>query len=218
MIDPVKMDWMIFGGSFDPPHAGHLQMASYVLDHGLTLCLSFVPAAVSPFKVDDPPSSPEDRLKMLHMGIAQLLSHYSSERLNVLEMEVKRPPPSYTYETCETLRREHPDLRIGLLLGSDSFPHLHKWKRSEEILLHHPLVVFMRPGDDRNRILDYAEEQKAALSSHQVEIIVLDNPRVDCSSTELKAALQRASSRNLVGNDCIPESVLNYIHRNHLYQ
>lgn len=218
------LDRMIFGGSFDPPHLGHLAMARYVLDEGLTRTLDFIPAALSPFKVnEEPPAQPQRRLDMLRLGVEEELKQ---RPVRILEIELLRPPPSYTVDTCRSLREEFPGERIGLLLGSDSFPHFHRWFAPDEILKHHPLVVFMRPGDDRQAILEKGRELLELFPGDQGEgpsLAILDNPRVDCSSTEIKARIsggELAGGKDSIPADlarCLPGPVLDYIVQNRIY-
>ena len=217
-LDSFFLDRMIFGGSFDPPHEGHFRMARYILENQWAERLDFVPAAVSPFKIDDPPAPPEDRFRMLQMGVDHYCGEVLRARIQILDLEIRRPPPSYTVETCARLRDEFPGERIGLLLGSDSFKGFGRWKNVEGLLQHHPVAVFMRIGDTPETMKEVARNLAEEFSDVSPEIHLLDNPWVDCSSTEIKRMIQSEGRKafNSLGK-CVPPSILDLIEAKGLY-
>ncbi len=214
-------DHIIFGGSFDPPHVGHFSMARYIIETGIAESLDFIPAAVSPFKVNDPPpANPGNRLDMLRLGVEELCSAKGvRENIRIREIEFDRPPPSYTVDTCAALRQEMPGKKIAILMGSDSFVHFTSWHRQDEIIAHHPVIVFMRSGFDGKNIGDHRIFLMNKYAASDPEIHLLDNPRVDCSSTEIKEMLseRRSVSLPVFIRDCLPASVLDYVEKNRLY-
>lgn len=191
-------------------------MASYILDTGVAEGVDFLPAAVSPFKINDPPAGADARIEMLRLGISDLCGS-QVDRLGILRTEVDRPAPSYMVETLAILRSERIGERMGLLLGSDSFSFFHNWKNAEEIFYHHPLVIFMRTGDYREAAEKTAESYMDRYRSSDPEILILNNPRIDCSSTEIRAALYSVDRKNEIPGRCVPESILKYIDENRLY-
>ncbi len=193
-------------------------MARYVLERELARSLHFVPAAVSPFKMDDRPVSFFHRVTMLSRIMQEELPASLRERIRILEIENQRPPPSYTVDTCEAVRLENPGITVGLLMGSDSFLSFHKWKRASEIVEYHPLIVFMREGDDRQETLRYGEELEERFRELSPRILILDNPRVDCSSTHIKARLLEGGKEDDSRlQSCLSPSLLRYIFQEKVY-
>lgn len=209
-----ELDQILFGGSFDPPHRGHFSMARYVLENGIAGVLYFVPAAVSPFKMDDPPAPADARMEMLRIGAEIYVGKEYSNRVRIFDYEVQRPPPSYTADTCEYVRKQNPGKNIGFLIGSDSFHSFHRWRQVGDILQHHPLVVFMRPGDEREHMLQLAEELKNTYNCALPTI--LNNPPVDCASSELKTTIYSDPGDEEILR-CVPPEILEYIKKNNLY-
>src|SRR5580692_5010418 len=113
----------LLGGSFDPLHFGHLNLALSLMEAHQLDSVFFCPAFTSPFKTARPPAaSPEHRLAMLHLGIQTI------EAFSVLDWEIKTMIPSYTIDTVEKLKNQT-DAALFLLLGEDQLSDLHRWKR-----------------------------------------------------------------------------------------
>lgn len=189
----VNVDRLIFGGSFDPPHRGHLAIIEWVFAQRLAPALDLIPAAVSPFKQDQPPTDGAARRKLLEVACEDLLvdlrergqselAERISQNVRLLTLELDRPGPSYSADTCATLRAEFPGETLGLLIGSDSVHELHLWTRIADILAQHPVLIFRRPGDDTARIEQRILDLSAEFTGAQLRL--LDNPLVDCSSTD----------------------------------
>src|SRR5689334_8786356 len=127
----------LLGGSFDPMHFGHLNMAiAFRETHKLDEVL-FCPTYISPFKSDTPPlCSGKHRLAMVACGINGI------EGFSVLNWEVVREGPSYAIDTVKRLKEQEAAAELFLLLGEDQLPHLHQWKSVEELFfLCRPLVA-----------------------------------------------------------------------------
>ena len=124
----------LFGGSFDPIHLGHLQLAMQLFkEHGLDE-LFFCPAAQSPFK-EKPIASGEHRKRMVELAIEGIPGFY------ILLAELSRGGISYTIDTLRLLRKRHPNAELFLILSEESFKEFPQWKDYEEILtLAKPLV------------------------------------------------------------------------------
>lgn len=126
----------LLGGSFDPLHFGHLNMAIALLEaHRLDEVL-FCPAHTSPSKMTSPPAaSPEHRLAMVSLGIQKI------KPFSLLDWEAVKQGPSYTIDTVKRLKSERHST-LFLLLGEDQLPDLHRWKDVEELFtLCQPLVA-----------------------------------------------------------------------------
>ena len=131
------------GGSFDPVHKGHLQMAIYVYEHLLLIAkqqqrelqVSLLPNARSPFKEDS--TNPEQRLAMLKLAIQDM-------PLQINELELWQAPPVYTIDSVQTLRTRYPNDHLIFIMGMDSARSLDKWKNGLELTDYVSLWVFDR--------------------------------------------------------------------------
>ncbi len=131
----------IFGGSFDPPHEGHMMLARAVLGRNLAGHLVFVPAWHPPHKREKPVASFADRLGMLRAAAGD------SRFLSVSDIERRmRRNPSFTFDTMEALEAENPDDDLLLLIGLDSLLNLHSWFRAADIVRKWEILSYPRPG------------------------------------------------------------------------
>ena len=180
----------IYGGTFDPVHHAHLILAREAIE---TLGLGkviLVPAAISPLKKSAPVASGEVRLAMLRAAIKD------EPEFEVDECELLRPPPSYTIDTVEEIRRHNPDATMFCLIGEDNVGQLPRWHRFAEL---EKMVRFV--------VLDRSGKQP----SHSYQLI---HRRIDISATEIRRRVaQNQSIRYLV-----PDSVERIIQREKLYR
>jgi len=123
-----------FGGSFDPIHFGHLQLAVELLESGLDEIL-FCPAYCSPFKIKEPPIEGRHRLEMIRRAIFEI------PNCRVTAIELERKEPSFT---VDTLRMLNHDVQYRLILTEESAKHLDKWKEPEEIVRMAPPIIGKR--------------------------------------------------------------------------
>lgn len=128
----------IFGGTFDPIHHGHLILAREAIEALRLDRLIFVPAAASPHKVDATATAPDARLEMLRAA----LEGESEFRLE--DMELQRPPPSYSIDTVEVLRFREPTAEFFFLIGEDNVAGLATWHRFDELSKMVQFVVLSR--------------------------------------------------------------------------
>ncbi len=132
----------ILGGTFDPPHLGHLVVAQELHGQlGLDRLL-LIPAAVPPHKCARGVSAPEARLEMLRAAVS------GDDRFEVSEIELGRSGPSYTVDTLRELRQRDPDAEIFLALGADQLVEFGSWKEPDEIAAASTLVIFARSGQE----------------------------------------------------------------------
>jgi nicotinate-nucleotide adenylyltransferase len=180
----------IFGGSFDPVHHGHLILARAALEElGLERIL-FLPANHSPFKCDTRPATPDDRVAMLRLAVA------GEENFVVNDLELHRPPPSYTIDTLHELRTRHPGDDFTLLIGADQAAKFESWKDPGEIHRLARIAVLDRGG--------YAAPADWPLVRRHIDI----------SSTDLRQRVAAGRSIRYL----TPDSVCDYISRTGLYQ
>jgi nicotinate-nucleotide adenylyltransferase len=128
----------IFGGTFDPIHHGHLILAREAIESLRLDRLIFVPAAASPHKLEWKLSPPEIRLEMLRAAIE------SEPQFQLDEMEMQRPPPSYSIDTVEVLRFRQPTAEFFYLIGEDNVARLATWHRFDELSKMVQFVVLAR--------------------------------------------------------------------------
>ncbi len=117
----------IYGGTFDPIHHAHLILAREALEQLNLEQIIFVPAAISPHKLDRSPASAAARVQMLAAAVA------GESRFTLDELELDRPGPSFTIDTVEAFARSKPHAEMHYLLGSDNLPRLHTWRRFGEL-------------------------------------------------------------------------------------
>ena len=136
----------IYGGTFDPIHHGHLILAREALEQLQLDRVVFVPAAASPHKPDQKSAPPSLRLEMLRAGLE------GEPHFEVDDLELHRPPPSFTIDTVEEISRRERDADIFYLVGSDNLPRLHTWHRFAELEKLVRFVILARdakPIDER---------------------------------------------------------------------
>src|SRR5438874_8499010 len=125
-LGPALSKIGIYGGTFDPIHHGHLILAREARERLGLDKIVFVPAAVSPFK-DAPATPPNDRLAMLEAAIV------GEDGFGIDQVELHRPPPSYTIDTIEAIRNRDPEAELFYLLGQDNVVDLTKWHRFDDL-------------------------------------------------------------------------------------
>ncbi len=199
----------LFGGTFDPPHAGHLAVARAARDLLALDRVELIPTRVPPHR-QPPAASAPDRFAMVALAVLD------EPRLVPSPREIVRDGVSYTVETLRRLEREHPEIEPYLVLGLDSYLDLPHWKEPGEIVARAHLVIAPRPGatvalrpEDRRRRLSPGAEP--APGRRAVFVLAMDE--VPLAATELRAALARGE-RNVAG---IPGTVLRYIRKRGLY-
>lgn len=175
--------WGLFGGSFDPIHAGHVVPVRAARERlGLDRVL-YLPTGRPPHKQDPdelPTAPPSARFTMVELALL------GDERLQVDDLELTAAEPSYTVETLERFRRERPDVDLHLLIGADSFVQLDRWHRWREIPDLARLVVLARPGW---QVVPERLPERLATGLEAGEIIVVRDRTVDLSSTEIRRRL-----------------------------
>ena len=168
----------IYGGTFNPPHIGHIRAAQFAVQELKIDKLLVIPDRIAPHKQlpkDSP--TPEQRLEMLRIATAGM------EKIEVSDLELKREGPSYTYLTVEQVRQMYPDAKIFLLMGTDMFLSLHSWRNPQRITKEAALAVFYR-GEKGE--VNSINARKAEMDC---EVELIENPVIDISSTQLRRML-----------------------------
>ena len=193
------MKTCIFGGTFDPPHIGHLLIAQTVFESENFERLIFVPANISPAKKNEENSPPEERSKMLEIALI------NNPNFEISDLEIKREGVSYTVDTMrefvDSLKLDKKDLFF--LMGSDTLKSFHNWKDPEEILNLCNIIVAIRPGFTPSDIPQW----------------VLDNvrfaniPRFEVSSTNIRRRWREGKTIRYM----VTKEVWEYIDEKDLY-
>ena len=210
------LDELVFGGSFDPVHNGHLATIAFVLEKQIAHKIRFIPVGVSPFKTENPPAPGLQRLHMLSLAVSNFFSRESLQKIIIDDREIKRGQVSYTFETLRSLRSENPGKRTGFLMGSDSLVFFQKWANPEEILKFHPLIILERGDEDSERIQEISEGFSILFLDSNPVIVSLENPLFPCSSTEIRESLGKGNQGKSL-DECLPAAVLDYIRKERLY-
>ncbi len=196
----------ILGGTFDPPHFGHINLAVRIMEAHDLEEVWFCPAWSNPFKQRQETSSAEHRLAMTRLAIEGV------PHCHVLDIECARQEISYTVETLRELvamEQQRPQPRqLRLLLGTDTAQHLADWREPEEIIALAPPLVGCRFGCDELSNGSASPVVLAALEKGKTTI-----PLLDISSTDIRRCL----SKGLYYRHLIPLKVVDYICAHHLY-
>ena len=199
----------IYGGTFNPPHLGHLAAAQFALDALNLDRLEFVPAAAPPHKtLPEGGPSAEQRLEMVELAADGLLL---PKKVSVSGMELHRPGKSYTADTLEQLQAADPEAELWLLMGTDMFLTLQNWREPEVITRLAGICTFARTQSDSGELLE--TQARYLQETFGARTCVLQLPHiVDVSSTQLRELLVRGK-----GREYLLPSVYGYILMNHLY-
>ena len=193
----------VFGGSFDPPHIGHLILAEEAI-HQLQLAqVLWVLTPINPLKNHQPITSLEHRLVMLELATAR------NPKFEISNLEINRPGPQYTLETLQLLKDQEPESNLILLLGGDSLRDLPNWREPLEILrICHQVGVMRRPGDRVD--LSHLESQLPGISE---KIAFIDAPLLEIAAREIRQRIKDGAPYQYY----LRPSVFDYIRREKLY-
>ena len=183
----------ILGGTFDPPHAGHLLAASDAFEALALDRLLFIPAASHPFKGESVGATPSQRLEMLALLIAD------DARFGIDAIEIERPGLSYTVDTLTDLARRYTDAKRYFLIGEDLVDQLPTWRSPERIAQLAEIIVLSRANGPDTTMGSWRR---------------LTTRRIDVSSTEIRARARAGLSLH----GFVPDAVAAYIRDAGLYR
>jgi nicotinate-nucleotide adenylyltransferase len=194
----------IFGGTFDPPHLGHLILAAEALQQLQLTRVLWVLTPQPPHKTEDLISELEHRLAMVKRAIG------SQPGFELSTIESERPGPHYTLDTIDLLQEKYPRSQLLLLVGADSLRDLPGWHRSNEIVTAvHALGVMRRPGSQID--LKNLESRLPGLSR---KVRFFDTPQLEISSSTIRQRIAGGGHFRYY----LPASVYDYIQQNNLYR
>jgi len=189
----------LFGGTFDPPHVGHLALAEWARERLRLDRVLFVPAGAPPHKRPDAVSSAADRLAMTRLAVR------GNPAFQVSTLELRRGGPSFTIDTLRAFARRAPRERRFLLVGADSLDDFRRWHEPEGILELATLAVAGRPGAGAAAARAWAKARG---------VVWIGNPDFEVSSSAIRVRARRGLSVRYL----VPDRVAAYIAARRLYR
>ena len=194
----------LFGGTFDPPHLGHLILASEAQTQLELTRLLWVLTPEPPHKQDQVITPTEHRLAMVHLAIQD------NPSFELSRLELDRPGPHYTLDTVHLVAAQYPEAEIVPIIGGDSLRDLPTWHQPRQIVYDcHWIGVMRRPGEQEN--LDALERELPGISS---KVHYVDAPLLEIASREIRHRISSGRSVRYY----LPQPVYEYIREHHLYE
>ena len=185
----------LYFGSFNPIHIGHLIIAEHILNYAGLKQVWIVISPQNPFKQSSSLLNEYDRLHLVQTAIE------STNNLKASQVEFNLPKPSYTVDTLAYLKEKYPTHEFAIIMGSDSFCNLSKWKNYEAIIKHHSLYIYNRPGFIVDNVIG-------------ADINILDAPLLEISSTHIRKLIKEKKSIRFL----LPDKVMEEIEKNNYYK
>ena len=189
---------LLFGGSFDPVHMGHMHLMKMARKFTSYERIILMVARISNFKQESRPASGQDRIAMLKLAVDEFLSENPDFPIEIVisPMEIERSGVSYTYDTVKAVYDSFDiEGKLGFMMGDDLLPSLHKWYRYEELKKIVTFVCFTRDG---NKVVKDSD----------ADIFLIESPIVTASSTDIRNG----------DYSMLPSSVRAYIEKHNLYR
>lgn len=210
----------VFGGTFNPVHWGHIRTALEIKKALAMDSMLLVPCGIPPHR-EQPDISASIRLAMLQAAVAEY------HQLHIDERELRRPGPSYSVDTLQSLREENGDTPIGLCVGVDAFIHLDSWHEWQRLLELAHIIVVHRPGWPLESLSEQLSDGLRAVVGDRVTrdvnmlrqrsgglILPQKVTEIDISSSDIRRRV--AQGESIAG--CVPPAVAEIIQQLHLYQ
>jgi nicotinate-nucleotide adenylyltransferase len=185
----------LFFGSFNPIHNGHLIIANHILNETDLHKIWFVISPQNPFKESNSLLNSYDRLHLVTKALE------NDGRMKASDIEFSLPKPSYTSTTLAYLSEKYQDHLFSIIVGSDSFQNLHKWKNFRHIVKNHAIIIYKRPGFEVTNTVD-------------ANIQIMDAPLLEISATYIRELVKQHKSIKYL----VPESIEEEIQNNRFYQ
>ncbi|MDB5209541.1 MAG: nicotinate-nucleotide adenylyltransferase [Sediminibacterium sp.] len=185
----------LYFGSFNPIHTGHLIVASYVANHTEMQQVWFIVSPQNPLKPSSVLLNEYHRLHLVRLAVEDDL------RLKASEVEFKLPRPSFTIDTLTYLQEKYPQHEFSIIMGSDSFQNLPKWKNFELLIKNYSFIIYKRPG------FEVKETWNASVT-------ILDAPMLQLSATEIRDNIRSGKTIRYL----VPDKVREEIEQNSYYK
>ena len=203
-----KKNIILFGGSFDPIHMGHIVVAVFAIKFLNGRKCIFVPAKRSPLKINSPIASDEQRIEMIKLAIA------GNKNFEVSEYEIERNDPSYTIDTVKHFKNIFgEDYELCWLVGADCLREFPYWYKIKDLIDICTICIMYRAGCEKPDISKYVD----ILGGERIKKLqnaVIPTPLVDISSTEIRKRLKEGTDTT----ELLPQEVARYIQKNQLYK
>lgn len=198
---------ILFGGSFDPVHLGHIEILRFVHNYLRADKSILIPARRSPLKQSSPVATDVQRLDMLNLAITE----YND--FEVSDIEFNLPEPSFSYNTISYFYDSYcSKARLYWLVGADVLSELNRWYRINDILKMCDIVIASRGGCERCDLSEIKDKFDPEIA-HRIKENILDTPKIEISSTQIRKALKQGKSVDNMLND----QVAQYIRMNEVY-
>ena len=185
----------LYFGSFNPIHTGHLIIANHIITHSEIDKVWFVVSPHNPLKEAHSLLNEHHRMHLVNLAIED------NPKFRASNVEFHLPKPSYTIDTLTYLTEKFPLERFSIIMGSDSFQNIHRWKNFEQLVSRYSFIVYKRPGFD---IKD----------THGANISILEAPLLEISSTYIRNLVKEKKSIRYI----VPDAVREHIEANRYYQ
>lgn len=185
----------LFFGSFNPIHIGHLIIANHILNESDIDKIWFVVSPQNPFKQVTSLLNNYDRLHLVRKSVE------NNSRMKASDIEFNLPKPSYTVETLAHLKDRYPNQDFAIIMGSDSFQNLPKWKNYEVIVKNYQLIIYKRPGFD-------------VVNNINANMLIMDAPLLEISATYIRELVKQNKSIKYL----VPENIEQEIEGNIFFQ
>lgn len=193
----------VFGGTFDPPHIGHLILAQIVCDALNLERVIFVPAAQPPHKQAQDVTAPLHRFAMLQRAIQ------GNPQFEISRVDMDRQGPHYTSDMLSILRAQNRGYELFFLIGADSLSELMTWRAPEWIIAQATLAVMRRPN-----VPIHLDALEARLPGVRERVVLVDTPLIEIAASTLRDTVRRGHSIRYQ----VPDAVLEYIQQQRLYR
>ncbi len=191
---------VVFGGTFDPIHNGHIAIAKCLRDELEAESVVMVPTRRPWLRSEAPIASPEDRLRMVELAVE------NECRIEVSNVDILRDKTTYSIDTVNDLREHYAAAnQFTFAIGTDTVPDLHRWHRFDELVKECTFTVVQRPGSP---LVDTASLPDATQ--------VVRGPMIKVSASEIRSMIRHGDLANAA--NVLPESVIRFIIEASLYQ
>ena len=178
----------LYFGSFNPIHIGHLIIANHVLNETPINKIWFIVSPQNPFKESKTLLNEFDRLHLVR------LATQDDNRIKCSDIEFNLPKPSYTSNTLAFLSEKYPEHQFSIIMGSDSYQNLDKWKNYETIINNYPVYVYKREGHEIKKTFDK-------------EAVTLDAPIIQISASQIREHIRSAKSIRYLVPEIVREEI-----------